>query len=231
MGFFMYHWHRISFNSKKVEMKNIYTLLAFIFLGSINVNAQDAKTISDCTVTYDLTIQDAKADPTLIKMMTGATKVLYIKGTKTRSDLVANGFKQTTLFDSKNDSTVVLRESGNSKFISYLDGTKRKQINKKFDGVKFTNTSDKKTILGYECKKVIATLADGSTYNVFYTPGITTINSTYEYQFKDIGGLVLEYEALTEDGKTRVNYSASKISLIPVPVSIFEVPKSGYRVL
>jgi hypothetical protein len=53
----------------------------------------------------------------------------------------------------------------------------------------------------------------------------------YEYQFKDLPGFVLEYEALTEDGKSKINYSATKITLVPVPVAKFDLPKTGYRVL
>jgi hypothetical protein len=78
---------------------------------------------------------------------------------------------------------------------------------------------------------VIAKLTDGSSFNVFYTPSIIPTNLQYEYQFKDLPGFVLEYEALTEDGKSKINYSATKITLVPVPVAKFDLPKTGYRVL
>lgn len=207
-----------------------YLLLVFC-LTSIYSQAQETKIITDCTVNYDVAVEDAKASPDMVKAMSGAVKTLYIRGSKTRSDLEATGFKQTTLYNSKNDSTIVLRELGSAKYISYLDQTKRKEKNKKYEGIKFENTSEKKTILGYETNKVIAKLTDGSTYNVYYTITIVPSNKEYEYQFKDLPGFVLEYEALSEDGKLRVKYSASKISLVPVPVAKFDVPKSGYRVL
>jgi GLPGLI family protein len=135
------------------------------------------------------------------------------------------------IYDSKNDSTIILRELGNTKYISYLDGNKRKEKNKKYEGIKFTKTNEKKTILGYDCSKVIATLADGSAYDVYYTSAIVPSTTEYEYQFRDLPGFVLEYEAEFEQGKTKVTFTASKISLVPVPVAKFDVPKSGYRVL
>jgi GLPGLI family protein len=86
-------------------------------------------------------------------------------------------------------------------------------------------------ILGYECKKAVAKLKDGSLYNVYYAPSIMPSNSEFEYQFKDLPGFPLEYEAQSEDGKTRVKYAAVKITLTPVPVAKFDIPKAGYRVL
>jgi GLPGLI family protein len=125
----------------------------------------------------------------------------------------------------------VLRELGNTKYISFLDSDKRNEKNKKFEGVTFVKTDETKTILGYDCKKVIAKLKDGSTYNVYYAPAIIPSNRDFEYQFKDLPGFVLEYESEAESGKSRIKYSASKITLTPVASAKFDVPKSGYRIL
>ncbi|MCW3107334.1 MAG: hypothetical protein JWQ09_1840 [Segetibacter sp.] len=212
-------------------MKNIVRIFIFPFLLYTKTFAQEPKVISDCTVFYDVSVEDAKADPLVVKAMSGTTKVLYIKGARTRSDLETPNFKQIALYDSKTDSTIILRELGSTKYISYLDGNKRKEKNNKYEGIKFTKTNEKKTILGYECIKVIANLADGSTYDVYYTTSIVPSTTEYEYQFKDLPGFVLEYQAEFEHGKTKVKFTASKISLVPVPVAKFDVPKNGYRVL
>jgi len=212
-------------------MKNAFIIIAFIFLWNYNSNAQQAKIVSDCTVSYEVVVQDAKADPQVIKSMAGATKIVYIKGSKSRSDLVTAGFKQTTLTDTKSDTTIILRELGNAKYLSYLNQSKRKEQNKKYEGIQFSATNDRKTILGYDCRKVVAKLTDGSTYNVFYAPSVTPSNKEYEYQFGDLPGFVLEYESESVDGKTKIKYSATKISLDPVPAGVFDLPKSGYRVL
>lgn len=212
-------------------MKKIFAGIILILFGCFTTVAQEAKLISDCTVFFDVVAEGSKSDPQVVKSLEGTTKVLYIKGTKSRSDLITHSFKQTTLTDSKTDSIILLRELGTTKYISYLNGSRMREQNKKYEGIQFNSTSDKKTILGYECKKVVAKLADGSSYNVFYTPSITTPNKQYEYQFKNLPGLVLEYEEESEDSKTRIKYTASKISLLLVPAAMFNVPKSGYRVL
>ncbi|HEX8333555.1 MAG TPA: DUF4412 domain-containing protein [Segetibacter sp.] len=211
-------------------MKN-FTLIFFLLL-SLQVLAQPAKVISECTVIYELSVEEAK-DPELKRSMNGATKTLYIKGTKVRSDLTSSNYTQTTFSDSKTDSTVVLRELGKAKYMSYLSQQKKAEQNKKFDGVIFNKTGETKTILGYECTKVVAKLKDGSTYNVYYAASIAPSHNEYEYQFKDIPGFVLEYEteSESEDGKMKIKYTATKISLTPVPASKFDLPKSGYRIL
>jgi hypothetical protein len=77
----------------------------------------------------------------------------------------------------------------------------------------------------------MAKLKDGSTYNVYYAPSIISSNREFEYQFKDLPGFVLEYESDADNGKSRVRYSASKITITPVASAKFDIPKSGYRVL
>ena len=115
--------------------------------------------------------------------------------------------------------------------MSYLSPQKKQEQNRKFEDITFTKTGETKTILGYDCMKVIAKLKDGSSYNVYYASTIIPSNLDYEYQFKNIPGFVLEYETESDDSKTKIRYTATKITLTPVPASKFELPKSGYRIL
>jgi len=212
-------------------MRNIFAAILLTSLSHFQTTAQQPKIISDCVVYFSMNVEDSKANPQVIKSLAGATQVLYIKGSKSRVDLITPGFKQTTLADSKSDSTIILRELGNTKYISYLNRSKRVEQNKRYEGVQFNKTNEKKTILGYECRKLVATLSDGSAYNVFYTSSITPSNKEYEYQFKNLAGFVLEYESESVDGKTKVKFSADKITLEPVATGLFDLPKSGYRIL
>jgi GLPGLI family protein len=212
-------------------MKRYTSFLIFLLFSFSALLAQDSKVVGDCTVTYNLTIEDAKADPNIVKALSGATKILYIKGSKSRSDLISTGFQQTTIYDTKSDSVIVLREMGANKYISYLSGSKLAEQNKKFEGITFSEAKDTKIILGYECKHVVAKLQDGIAYNVYYTPAIVPSNKEYEYQFRDLPGFVLEYDGEFDNGKSKVKYSASKITLTPVPNAKFDIPKSGYRVI
>jgi GLPGLI family protein len=212
-------------------MKSFFLIFGFLVFLTTYTTAQTGRLISECTVQYDLSLEDGNADAEFAKNMKGAIKTVYIKGNRSRSDFVTPSYIQTILNDSKSDTTVVLRELGATKYLSYLTEEKRQNQNKRYEGMVISPSGETKTILGYECVKAVAKLKDGSTFNLYYAPSIVPSNKEYEYQFKDVPGFVLEYETQTEDGKTKIKYSASKITLNPVPASKFDVPKSGYRVL
>ena len=87
-----------------------------------------------------------------------------------------------------------------------------------------------KIILGYDCKKAVISLKDGSVYTLFYATSITPSVKEFEYPFRDLPGFVLEYQ-IKEFGESIVNYKAVKINLSPVQASKFDIPTSGYRIL
>ena len=212
---------------KKVSFMFLLSLMVL----STNLYAQNARIVSECTIVYNLSIQDGNSTPELIQSLKGASKTVYIKGSKSRTDLVSPSYSLTIINDSKRDTTIILRELGSTRYMTFLDEAKKLEKNKKFEGIAFLPTSETKTILGYDCKKVVSKLKDGSTYNVYYAPSIIPSTKEYEYQFKDLAGLALEYETTSEDGKMVYKFTAEKISLTPVQAAKFDTPKSGYRIL
>lgn len=205
-------------------------IIPVFILSSSTVFAQ-TKTVSECTIVYNLSVEDAKSSPELVNSLSGSTKFVYIKGSKSRTELVSPTYTLTIINDTKTDTSIILRELGNTKYMTYLDEKKRLEKNKRYEGITFTPTGETKTILGYQCNKVVARLKDGSAYNVYYAAAIVTSNREYEYQFKDLPGLALEYETESEDGKVKFKFTAVKITLAPVQAAKFDLPKSGYRIL
>ena len=132
-------------------------------------------------------------------------------------------------YDKTSGNAVVLREFGNNKIMTKLTKSQWLEKNKKFDGISISLLSDTKNILGYECKKATLQTKEGSVVTVFYATAIIPSVKEFEYEFKDVPGLVLEYETV-EDGK-QIKYTATKINLSPVQTSKFDIPTSGYRIL
>ena len=91
----------------------------------------------------------------------------------------------------------------------------------------FDQSTGSATIL---CKKAILSYKSGEVIYLYVTTEIMPSVREFEYQFKDISGLILEYESI-ESGGLKVNCTAVKIDLSPVQASIFNIPTSGYRVL
>lgn len=203
-------------------------LLFILFLGfAFFSTAQNTVVVGDCTVTFSIHGEDAGTN----KNLSGATKTLYIKGKMARTDIESPNFKQTVFYDNKAGSAVVLKEVGTEKYKTIYPAEKWNSENKKYEGMKITPTNEKKTILGYECKKIIATLKDGSSYSMFYTSAIMPSANENPFQFKDIQGFVLEYETAMGAGKSKIVYTATLINFNPVPAARFEIPSTGYRLL
>jgi len=207
-------------------MKRCLLILLFIISFRLS-NAQNQLAIGDCTVTYSVTGSNAETNENLA----GTAKTLYIKGRKSRIDMFGNNYKQSVIYDNETGTAVILKEIGAEKYISTFSSDEWKKENKQFEGLTVTLTNETKTILGYECKKAVVHLKNGSYYNIYYAPAIMPSASENPYQFKDIQGFVLQYETYSNKNSSGITYTATIINFNPVPASRFQIPSSGYRIL
>lgn len=187
------------------------------------------KTVSEGTLVYDIVIQSGNKDPQMADALDGGTVTIYIKGGQSRSDMASALGKETTIHDSKTGNAVILKEYSGQKLMITLTKENWAQKNKTYSDITFEPTDETKTIAGYVCKKAVAKLPSGKTFQVYYTPDLNLSNKEYNATFKNLPGIALEYEYETSAMKYR--YTLSKISFEPVPVSKFDFPKSGYRVM
>ena len=208
-------------------MKKIILFLLFIIL-SCSTFAQQ-RIIAECTITYSISVSDT-VGTVMQKVLKASSKTVYIKGNESRVNLTSPAFNQNVIYDKTDGTATILREFGSNKFITTLDNDEWSEENKQFEGLTIEPTDEHKLILGYNCTKAFLHLKDSSIYTVYYTPSIIPSVKEFEYQFKDIAGLVLSYEALGTKGE-KVTYTATKVNLSPVPASVFMIPTSGYRVL
>lgn len=206
-------------------MKKFTLFLVLYSLLIMSANAQ--KRISELTMVYDATVSTGSADPKLADAFDGATTTVYIKGNMSRSEMASALFSSTTIHDSKTGSAVVLREVSGQKLLIRMTPQNWAEKNKRYNGITFTNSTETKTIAGYKCTKATATLKDGTVFTVYYTSDIIPENKDYDYQFRSLNGLPLEYELV--QGKLTIKYTVSSINLNPVPASKFDLPKTGYR--
>ncbi len=205
-------------------------ILCFLFTASYQGFCQQ-KTVGEATVVYDIKLLDEQGQPSESGIFKAAQKTVYIKGRQAKTELISSNFSQVLFADNHTNTAVILREVGNNKFMHVLDSAKWRAQNIKFIGMKLTETSEVKTILGYECKKLVAHLKDSTMFVLYYTTAINASAVENQYQFANVPGVVLEYEAPMEGQKATVRYTATSVSLTPVPAAEFEIPKKGYRIL
>jgi GLPGLI family protein len=141
--------------------------------------------------------------------------------------MVSALFSSTTIHDAKTGSAVVLKEVSGQKLLIRMAPDDWKQKNARYQGITFKNTGETKEIAGYKCIKAEAKMSDGSSFTVYYTPDLIPENKEYDYHFRNLNGLPLEYE-LTQRNLS-IRYTVSKINMNPVPASKFDIPTSGYR--
>jgi GLPGLI family protein len=205
--------------------KQIFILLISLVGGVMGAEAQ--RKVSELSLTYDASISSGSKEPKMADALDGHNKSIYIKGNMSRAEMVSALFSSATIHDSKTGSSVVLKEVSGQKLLIRMTAENWAENNKRYEGITFTNTNETKTIAGYNCIKAVAKLPDGTNFTVYYTPDIVPENKEYDYQFKNLNGLPLEYELV--QGKLTIKYTVSKINMNPVPASKFDIPKTGYR--
>lgn len=206
-------------------------LLILVFFGAVSSAFSQTRVVAECTVTYAIKVNNEDAfDKDALALLKQSFKTVYIKGNHSRSDLISPSFSQSFIYNKASGDAAILREIGANKFLTKMNAAEWAKQNDKFSDLTIQYTDERKVILGYDCKKAIIQLKDGSTFSVFYAANIVPSVKEFEYQFKEIPGFVLEYEA--RDGYTqKIIYTATKINLNPVPGGRFDIPTTGYRLL
>lgn len=220
--FVSYLWFKMN---KNLRFLGLTLLVLFIF----NSSSFAQKVLTEGSLIYNIAVETSTKEPTMADMFDGATTTVFFKGSQSRSDLVSGLGSETNIFDSKTGEGFILKDYSGQKLMITMNKDDYEKKNKKYEGITFETTAETKVIAGYNTKKAIAKLKDGTSFVVYYSPDLAVANKDYEYQFKTLPGLALQYE--WQSGKLKFTYTLAKLSTDVVPVSKFEAPKAGYRVM
>ena len=200
-------------------------LTAFCFFIICNLFSQKQKVIGDCSITYTV----SSADNTKKNNLEDAVKKIFIRGKQIRIDLSSNTFNQTIFYNDNTGEATVLKSIGESKYISTYTTADWQKQNTVYNDIKILFTNNTKKILNYTCKEAVIQLTNGISYLVYYIPDLLPLVTENTFEFKNVPGLILQYQ--TNVGDEKIQYIASSISFDPVPVFRFNVPTSGYKIL
>ena len=209
----------------KANIKSVIVFSLFFF--SVNLFAQ--KRITEGTISYDIIVNTGNTNPSVADMFDGATSIVYLKGYLSRFERVSSLGVEATITNAKTGNVNVLKEYGEQKYMITMTPGNWKDANKKYKDIAFIFPDEYKEIAGYKCQKALGKTTDGSEINVFFTKDLIADNRDFEYAYKSLPGLAMEYE--TNIGSLKVTYRVSKVSFNIVPASKFELPKSGFRVM
>ncbi len=210
-------------------MKKIIYILSTLLVSMLSFKAMAQKKLTEATISYDIVINTGSKTPQAADLLDGATSVVYLKGKSSRSEMISSLGTQATVIDGKTSDITVLKDYGEQKYMIRMTSDNWKQSNKKYEGITFTYDTVTKVIQGYTCQKAVGTLADGSTFIVYFTKDLVPVNKDFQYLNKNLPGLAMQYEAAI--GNLMVTYTVSGINFNPVAQNKFDLPKGGYRVM
>ncbi|MGS2739191.1 DUF4412 domain-containing protein [Sinomicrobium sp. M5D2P17] len=214
------------------RLKHLFFIAAFV-LGLTAVCAQ--KAFDNGVITYKMTTK--AQDPQAGEITMDADLVFHISGKEAKTAMVMNAMgmnmNMESLINSENRTGLVLMEFFGQKMAAkvtpddYDDLIKK---NKEFEVEKVELTDGTKDILGYSCKKAIATTKEGMELEVYYTEAIkpVSIDGLGNINMKGINGLPLAYTMQTPDA--HLTFEATEIKEGGVNASGFDysIPE-GYK--
>jgi len=208
-------------------MKKYLSVIVGILMITPSLKAQ--KVLNEGVLVYNMTVETGSGEPNMADMFDGATTTVYLKGNMSRVELVSGLGKEATIHNAANNTAVILKDYSGQKLMIPMTAADWESSNRKYNGIQFEITTETAVISGYNCKKAIAKLSNGTSFIVYYTTDVKVANNSYDAQFKSLPGLPVQYEMIS--GKIKFKFTLAKISFESVPSSKFETPTSGYRVM
>ena len=197
-------------------MKKVLLLITLLNFYLISFN----QTIDQGKVTYSIVASGGDAE--MASMMKDAKMTNYFKDGNVRVDLTFSMGTTSTIIKNGDTQATILMDMMGQKNMMKVDLDQASNDNATYT---VTETTETKTIAGYECKKAIIKSSKGESYTCWYTTQMANIPSKYK-MLDNIKGFPLEYE-VADNGMT-LKMTALSVSTTGVDSSVFTIP-SGYN--
>lgn len=209
---------------KTLSSRFVFSLLIIFFMAtSCNTDVSDGK---EGKIIFKLTYLDDENQNPIITFL--PTEMTYIfKDGKTKQQVEGWGgvFKMIGISDSKNDSVVALMKLLGDKFLYRCKLGEDSFGYEPWENLTYEYLNEEKLIAGYNCKKAIAHHKEAS-YELYYTEDIIINQANWNTPFKEIKGVLLEYQIDMFNIKTKIE--ALEIKNIKIEESEFNIPE-GYK--
>ncbi len=214
-------------------MKKIILLAAFAGLG-LTVLAQDCMTIKTMNKVEGLPPEYAGAGET--------EKVVYMKGDKSKTEVSSMMMSMTSVNDGQKTTTI--QESMGNKMAWVMTKAEAEEAGKADVNLpKIEKTNETKTILGYECKKVLVTVIGKDKQAIVTTAWVTdkikspkagkNFDRSSGPDLRGVEGYPLETKFKIKQGELDLTVTsiATEIKTDKLDDSVFTIDTNGYKVL
>jgi len=207
-----------------INLKKILHILILIFSLSLLGCSGDSEGESEGIISYNVTYPDMDKSNFMFDFMPKKMELIF-KDNKYITNLSAGMglFKTSFLVDKNENEFSQLVKLVDKKYILSLKDEKVEESLSRLPTFKIEHTGKKKNILNYNCKKAIITVNDNSndTFSVFYTDQINLETPNWCNQFKEIDGVMLEYQY--EKYGICMRFTAQSIEFTKINNSEFEI--------
>ena len=201
-----------------------WLLLTIFALFSFQTFAKEFKGV----ITFKITVEGSAVTDEM-KTMMPKTMTMTIKGNKSRSEMIMSMGKTISISDGDAKTAITLMDMMGQKIAIQSNYEEIMKDMAESPEAKVEVTSETKDILGYVCKKAIITIPEEDMEIIIYFTeelGSKELNFSNP-QFKDINGLMLEFEIPNE--MFNMHFSAVSVEKKNVDDSEFAIPE-GYQI-
>jgi len=217
---------------KLINHKSYLTLfLAFTLFLSACDNPIFQSVIDEGKIEYRITYPNVAKNNVMLELMPKKMMTSFVDNNY-RSDIVAGMgiFKTSIIFNKGNDKLIHSIKMLRTKYASELTEEDFKKFNPEFNAVEVSLSDETKEIAGYHCKAAdIKVLGDIVwTFKIFYTEEIAIANANSHTPFKEIKGVLMEYEVLSHNILMR--FTATKVIREEIKLAAMEL-EDGYEMV
>lgn len=173
--------------------------IPLLFIGTLLLwscgSLQDDGRLSQGEIEFEVTYPKMKEDNFMVDFM---PDVMTMRFEKERyiSELSAGAgmFRSSFIADAENKEFTQMVKLINKKMYVTLDEKEVGEMLKEMPKYTITKAKGTKEIAGYKCHKVIVKTSDDEEFSAFYTKDINIDNPNWCTQYKDVPGVLLEYQ-------------------------------------
>lgn len=187
--------------------------------------------ISEGKIEYEISYPNIPQENFILELLP-KTMITTFVDNNYRSDIIAGMgiFKTSIICSEDNENLIHSIKMLKTKYASELSEKDFESFNPEFNDVEITLTNDTKKIAGYSCKSADVLVEGDSTWNfkVFYTDEINIRKSNAHTPFKQINGVLMEYQFLSNN--ILMNFIATKIIAKEVDAEAVQL-EDGYEMV
>lgn len=153
--------------------------------------------ISEGIIEYDVTYPNIDPDDMLAGLMPTSMTMKFKKNQFNAELSAGMGMFKTNFISNSNDYFLINSvKLINKKYATRLDKKAVEKMNEKYSKFYISKINEKKEIAGYNCKKALVVFDDvtNESFYVYYTNDIHIDNPNWSNIFKEIDGVLLEYQ-------------------------------------